>query len=580
MNILPALGLFGNTLRLLAKSAGCAALLLANVSPASAADARATATFTNFRYEGVQPGQAKLKVGKDEFRNPIIAGSRSDPTITRAGRDYYLSNTSFGDWPGAPIWRSRDLINWKLLGHAFTHTDKPDLSRNDPAWQGVWTNDLKYNDGWFYLSGVCYACGGIFVMRTRDPVNWPKPTFLPIEGIDASFFFDDDGRIYITHNGLPPEGVTYDGHRAIWLQEIDVTTMTLKGDHTLLVNGGTHPPEKPFWIEGEHLFKKDGRFYLIAAQGGTNENHSEVVFRSDALRGPYFQGPVNPILTQLGLDPNRPNPVANAGHADFVQTPAGDWWAVFLGARPNTANPLDFATGRDTYLLPVTWREGWPIILTAGEAVPIIAKRPKLPNAPVADWPTAGDYTVTDSFKGNALSLHWSMLRTSAERWHRTGSGGLALTLRPVELGAAEGQPSFVGYRQAHINATASITVRFSPTRPNERAGLAAVQDERRWLSIVVAGTPNAGREVRLVARNGDGDPKQGVTRASAPLAAGSAPVQLRITVDGPSCRFAYATQKMRWQPLGPDQDCSILSNRIARGFTGVMLGPVAIAAP
>ncbi len=538
------------------------------------------ATFASFRYEGFQPAYRGLRIGSDRFLNPIIAGSRSDPTITRVDRDYYLSHTSFGDWPGAPIWRSRDLIHWKLIGHAFTHPDMPDLSRIDPAWQGVWTNDLKHHDGWFYLSGVCYNCGGIFAMRARNPAGpWPKPVFLPLVGVDASFFFDDDGRTYVTHNGIPPGGSLYEGHRAIWLQEIDPATMTLKGEHTLLVDGGTHPPEKPFWIEGEHLFKKDGRYYLIAAQGGTNENHSEVVFRSDELRGPYVAGP-SPILTQVGLDPDRPNPVVNAGHADFTQTPDGSWWSVFLGARPYGRNVRDFATGRDTFLLPVAWNDGWPMILSPGQAIPLVAKRPNLPDAPSAEWPTGGDYTVEDRFAGSELSPRWSRLRSSNTRWWRTGPGGLRLTPRPVEIGAKEGQPSFVGFRQAHINATTTVSIAYAPLRPGDRAGLAAVQDERRWFFVAVTRSRQGAREVQLLRRSGGGDPVQGVTLASAPLPADASKlVRLRIIVNGPVYRFAYAPAGAQWRSLGSDQDGSILSNRIARGFTGVMFGPAAIAA-
>lgn len=552
----------------------CLGLLGAQAAPPAA-------VFTDFRYEGAQPGQKGLKVTHETFLNPIIAGSRSDPTLTRVGRDFYMSHTSFGDWPGAPIWRSRDLVHWRLIGHAFTHPDAPDLSKTDPAWQGVWTNDLKHHDGWFYMSGICYACGRVFVMRARDPAGpWPKPTFLPMDAVDASFFFDDDGRSYITYSGIPTGGSRYEGHRAIWLQEIDPASLALKGEPALLVEGGTHPPEKPFWLEGEHLFKKDGRYYLIAAQGGTNENHSEVVFRSDALRGPYVAGP-NPILTQEGLDPGRPNAVANTGHADFVQTPGGEWWSVFLGARPYGRDARDFATGRDTFLLPVAWRDGWPMILPPGQAVPVVVKRPKLPDAPVADWPTAGDYAVTDRFGGPQLSPRWSILRTSGERWLRTGAGGLRVTPRAVELGAKEGQPSFVGLRQAHIGATATVTVRFHPSRPGERAGLATVQDERRWFFLAVVGAAGGRREVRLIRRGGPTDPAEGVVAASAPAPGGrSAPVRLRVEVEGPVCRFDYAAAGAPWRAIGPTQDCAILSNRIAKGFTGVMIGPAAIAAP
>ena len=188
----------------------------------------------------------------------------------------------------------------------------------------MYTPDLKYHDGYFYLLNSRYSCGGIFIMRSRNPAGpWPDPTWLPLKGIDPSIFFDDDGRAYVLHNDLPPGKEGWDGHRAIWLQEIDLKTLRLVGEHVLLADGGTHPPEHPFWIEGPHLFKKGGVYYLICAQGSTNEQHVEVAFRSRTLRGPYEARP-DPILTQVGLDPSRANRVANAGHADMVTTPNGN----------------------------------------------------------------------------------------------------------------------------------------------------------------------------------------------------------------------------------------------------------------
>ena len=558
----------------------CALLALVSLTAAAAAAAAAPlATFTDFHYHGRQALTASPTPGPGEYANPILAGSRSDPSIVRVGRTYYLANASMGYWPGQPIWRSGDMVHWELAASAISRTEQLDLSRIDPGWQGLWAPDLKHHDGWFYLINTCYGCGGIFAMRSRTVEGpWPKPTFLKLTGIDPSIFFDEDGRAYIVFNGPPPEGApAWEGHRAIWLQEIDPSTLALRGERTLLVDGGTHPPEHPFWIEGPHIFRKDGRYYLIAAQGGTNEHHSEVVFRSDALKGPYVAGPA-PILSQEGLDPGRKDPVANAGHADFVQTPAGDWWAVFLGARPYGDGATDFATGRDTFLLPVSWKDGWPTILPAGEAIAPLAPRPRLPDAPAKGWPLAGDYTITDRFTSPDLSPRWSRMRSSDERWWRTGGGGLAITPQPVELGASRGQPSFVALRQAHANVEASLSVRLARADPGDRAGLAVVQDARRWFLLAVTAAPGGARTLRLFRRTGDAEPAGGVPVESATLPAGGAPVRLRVRVEGPAFRFAYRPGSGGWRDLGGVQDGAFLSNRIAKGFTGVVLGPAAIA--
>lgn len=539
------------------------------------------ATFRDFRYEGRQSLASRVRAGPGDYLNPILQGSRSDPSIVRVGAAYYLANASFGYWPGQPIWRSEDLVHWRLVASAITRADQLDLSGVDPGWQGLWAPDLKHHAGWFYLINTCYGCGGIFAMRARSVTGpWPKPTFLKLTGIDPSIFFDEGGKAYIVFNGPPPSGAPdWDGHRAIWMQEIDPVTLTLRGERTLLVDGGTHPPDHPFWIEGPHLLRKDGQYYLLAAQGGTNERHGEVVFRSDALRGPYAAGP-NPILTQVGLDPRRPDPVANAGHADVVQTPAGDWWAVFLAARPGPGGDQDFNTGRETFLLPMTWKDGWPTILPAGRPVPLTAPRPRLADAPVKDWPTAGDYRIADRFTAPALSPRWSTMRSSAERWWRAGGGELVVRPRPVELGASRGQPSFLALRQAHMNFRASISLRFAPERVGDRAGLAVVQDPRRWFFLAISTEGDGGRSLRLFRRNGDADPIGGAAVARAPLPAGRGTVRLRVEAYGPSYHFAYRSAGRRWRPIGADQDGSILSNRVAQGFTGVVLGPAAIAGP
>ena len=175
-------------------------------------------------------------------------------------------------------------------------------------------------------------------------------------------FFDEDGKVYITHNGTPPNNVSqYDGHRAIYTFKYDIVNHKIVGESKLIVNGGTDMSKKPVWIEGPHIFKKEDFYYLICAQGGTGYNHSEVVFRSENVLGPYESYENNPILMQTHLDSNRKNEISTTGHADFVQLSNGDWWAVFLGCRPYGMELYN--TGRETFMMPVEWKNGWPKIV-------------------------------------------------------------------------------------------------------------------------------------------------------------------------------------------------------------------------
>ena len=194
--------------------------------------------------------------------------------------------------------------------------------------------------------------GGNFFVTAKDPKGpWSAPIWLKeIDGIDPSFFFDDNGKAYIVNNG-PPEGAPlYNGHRAIWIQEFDLAANKLIGPRKVIVNGGVDIAKKPIWIEGPHLYRIKGWYYLMCAEGGTEAGHSEVIFRSKSPWGPFEPGPNNPILTQRDLPKDRANPVTNAGHADLIEMKDGSWWAVFLASRPYSG--FRYNTGRETFLLP------------------------------------------------------------------------------------------------------------------------------------------------------------------------------------------------------------------------------------
>lgn len=554
--------------------AACGLVAAAPLAPGSAAP---SAVFTDFRYEGGRPAQPAARPPAGEFRNPILSGSHSDPAIVRVGADFYLTTASFTLYPGAPVFRSRDLVHWRQVGAALSGPGAPSFKGLD-TWQGGYANDLKAKDGVFYFLTTCMGCGGSLVETARDPAGpWSAPTFLPLEGIDPSIFFDDDGRAYVLASATPLGGERWPGHRAIIMQELDLPTLKLVGPRTALVDGGDDPSGRPFWLEGPHLLKHDGRYVLIAAQGGTKEAHAEVAFRADRLRGPYLADPHNPILSQNGLDPRRPHPVTQTGHADLVQTAAGDWWAVFLGSRPWSADPLAYNTGRETFLLPLTWRDGWPEILPPGAPVPLAAQRPRLPDAPAGE-PHSGDFGLSETFASPRLGPEWVSLGAPETPWWRAGGGVLQLQARPDPLGGL-GQPSLLAVRQQHTDFTAQVTVVRSPAAPGAQAGLAAYQGRGRSLAIAVVALPGGGREAQLLRVAAEADPATGVVAARAPLPP-RGPVRLRLAVRGRDHAFGYAAAGGAWRALGPAQDGTMLSVSGSGGFTGTLVGPFATAPP
>ncbi len=260
------------------------------------------------------------------------------PTRAFAGwiKTYYLVNSSFSYYPGLLIFHSRDLVNWQPIGAALNRPEQLDLSGLGVS-MGLFAPTIRYHKGTFYL--VCTLVGkqGNFVVTAKNPSGpWSNPVWLPqVKGIDPSLFFDDNDKAYIVFNSNAPDNKPlYPGHATIRLYAFDEVALKTTGEETILVNGGTDITKKPRWIEGPHLYKKDGFYYLLCAEGGTEYNHSEVIFRSKTVDGPYEVYHKNPVLTQRQLNPERKNPVTSTGHADMVETTDGRWYAVFLGCRP------------------------------------------------------------------------------------------------------------------------------------------------------------------------------------------------------------------------------------------------------
>ncbi|WP_375271064.1 glycoside hydrolase family 43 protein [Sphingomonas sp.] len=536
------------------------ALLLAGTGTLAAASE--APRFGRFSYDG--RAQGRVAVGPDQYRNPILSGYYPDPSITRVGDDYYLVLSSFAHFPGLPVFHSRDLVAWTQIGNAINRPDQLDFT-NMRTSQAAFAPDISFHDGLFYIVNTCVECGGNYVITARDPAGpWSNPTWLPFEGIDPSIYWEGD-RAYIVNNRAPEEPSRYDGHRAIWIQEFDWRARKMVGPSTQLINGGVDLSKKPVWIEGPHILRRDGFYYLTAAEGGTSVNHSQVVFRAKDLRGPYVPGPGNPILTQRDLDPARPNPVTSTGHAEFVQTPKGDWYATFLGTRPYAGDYYNI--GRETFLLPVTWTNGWPVILPKRTPVPLVAARPILSASPAPALPTSGAFAYVDEFDGRTLGLPWIGVRTPKAPLYTLSGGDLVLA-QGKRIGDRSGAPAFVARRQQHHNATISTTLRFTPDHDGDRAGLVAMQSDDNYLFFGV--TRLAGKRVLALYTSDAGEER---LVASAPLRTG--PATLTIEADGGQMSFSVTTGAAT-RSVARDVDVRFLSTNVAGGFVGTLIGPYA----
>lgn len=530
--------------------------------------------FTSFSYTGCDD---RFNVAIDDDRqylNPVLSGFFPDPSVCRKGEDYFLVNSTFSYFPGVPIFHSRDLVNWTQLGFVL---DKPSQLSLDGIRLsgGVYAPAISYNpfnDTFYMVTTIVDGIGNCYV-KTKDPFagEWSDPVCLPqVNGIDPSFHFDEDGKAYVVYNGDCPGEPEWDGHRAIWMYEFDYGNDCVKGEKVLLVDGGVNKADKPVWIEGPHLYRVDGKYLLMCAEGGTGTWHSEVIFTSDSPYGPFVPHACNPVLTQRDLPEDRPDKVTSTGHADLIQAPDGGWWAVFLGCRPYEGDLYN--TGRETFLLPVRWEDGIPVILPKGESVPVVAEKPGL--MPGSGLQPKGNFSWTDRFE--TLDHKWMQVRTPSETWWKTGKG-LEITPRKVTLDMPGCNPSFMAVRQQHMAFEAETVMDYAP-QGNVLAGLAVFQNES---NNYVIGKRNLDGRPCVVLYRTDGDSGFSLVASEVLTAKDNGrPMRFKVVADGADYRFMYAAGRSRkWKQLGNIQDGRILSTNRAGGFTGTMIGCYATSA-
>lgn len=492
--------------------------------------------------------------------NPLLPGCYPDPSICRVGNDYYIVNSSFAFFPGVPIWHSTDLMNWKQLGYVLNRPSQLPMYDGLRISGGIYAPDIKYNphNKLFYMITTAVDGGGNFFVTTDDPKKgyWSDPTFLPeVGGIDPGFHFDEDGKAYIVNNDGPAGPPEYDGHRAIWIREFDWKNGRTAGKQQMIIDGGVDKSKRPIWIEGPHLYHINDTYYLMAAEGGTGPGHSEVVFSSNSPFGPFKPCAINPILTQRGLPADRPNPVTCVGHADLVQTPEGDWHAVFLGVRPYRGG--HDVMGRETFMLPVSWKNNQPVILPEGETITNITDN--RPYGPTPLWTAEG------------LANEAFFIRTPLVACYEIDAKGrLALTAGSTDLNEKR-QPAAIGRWINSPTFSAQTAVDFKPVRQGDFAGITCFHNDDCYIRFGKT-LDAAGKPVLLMEAYSLGELRN---HASAPLPEADGKIYLKVEGDNiVNYTFSYATDpKGNWTPVGEPVSADLLSTQTAGGFTGTMVG-------
>ncbi|HPN68434.1 MAG TPA: glycoside hydrolase family 43 protein [Saprospiraceae bacterium] len=533
--------------------------------------------FSNVTYEGMDSIYIQNPLGANEFYNPILQGCYPDPAITRKGDDYYLVCSSFAMFPGVPIFHSKDLVNWTQIGHVLDRVSQLDVHDTGIS-QGVYAPGITYNakNNTFYMIVTAFAGGaGNIIVKTQDPMKgWSEPIKQNFGGIDPSIFFDDDGKAYIVHNDAPNKGEElYNGHRVIKMWEYDMEKdNVIPGTDKIIVNGGVDLKDKPIWIEAPHIYKKDGKYFLMCAEGGTGDWHSEVIFKSDNIKGPYIPAPSNPILTQRHFPKERKNKVDWAGHADLVLGPDNKYYGVFLAIRPNEEHRVN--AGRETFILPVDWSGEYPVFENG-----LVPMKPKLKMpAGVTNmtgqkgYLPSGNFVYKEDFKSDKLDYSWIGLRGPREEFmvkHKNG-----IQIKPFATDINELKPtSTLFYRQQHNSFSFTTTLDYKPEVETDLAGLTTYQNERY---NYVFGVTKKGADYYILLERSER--RESKILASEKISI-DGPIQLNVTAKGDQYEFSYATKGGSFKRLGDVVSGDILSTDVARGFTGAMIGLYATSA-
>jgi hypothetical protein len=464
------------------------------------------------------------------------------------GDRYYLVTSTCEYGPGLPVLESEDLATWRQIGNVVTRTSQVPLTHARSS-LGLFAPTIRFHEGIFYVVSTLVGRGH-FVVTATDPAGpWSDPLWLDGEGWDPSLVFDGDE----TH-------LLYSTGHAVFCYPFDRRTGLALGPHVELWagTGGDAP-------EGPHLYRHDGYWFLVIAEGGTSAGHAVTVARSTELYGPYEGSPGNPVLTHRGLS----SPFQAIGHADLVDTPDGRWYAVVLGSRPVGGHGYQLL-GRETFLVSVEWEDDgsgpWPRFGDGGR-VPVSSGIPGEPPTLAFDDPLTAP-----------PGLGWLSVRTAEPGFVTTGPAGLGLTARATTLDDTEEVPAFLGRRQDSHRYVASVRV--APDAHVE-GGIALRRDERHHYEML----SDSEGTVRVAARIGD------LRQVVAQTATGGAPLELRVCavprpnspVEGSGVyEFSYRDVGTGEEP-GPwirisHLESRYLSTEVAAGFTGVVAGMYAVA--
>ncbi|MCF8358161.1 MAG: glycoside hydrolase family 43 protein [Prolixibacteraceae bacterium] len=469
------------------------------------------------------------------YTNPVIPGFYPDPSVCRVNDDYYLVNSTFEYFPGVPVFHSKDLIHWDQVGHCIHRKGQIDGEIN------IFAPTIRYHKGTFYMITTNVTYKGNFYVTAKNPAGpWSDAIWIDMPEIDPDLFFDDNGKTYVITS-------------AFELAEIDIATGKLLSERRKIWNstGGRYP-------EAPHIYKKDGFYYLMAAEGGTEEAHMVTIARSHNIWGPYIDNPANPIATHVNYA-GMGKPIQGIGHADIIQAHNNTWWMVIHGYRSVTGYPPHHMLGRETCLVPVSWpKGGWPVVNGNG-TVPVEMTCPTLPQIPVEAIP------ARTNFNKKELGFEWNYIQPPGGQniILDPEKGTLSLKGSALKIGE-KGNPSFVGRRLTDIKFEATTRIAFNPANENEEAGMILLNNGSHFDITVHAKNEKRYLSVKL---------QFGQTLyQSTIIELTPGTVDLRVEGTGPEFIFSYAQNNRGFKTV-EKVDARFLSTETVGWFTGLYVG-------
>jgi xylan 1,4-beta-xylosidase len=513
------------------------------------------------------------------IKNPILPGFNPDPSILRVGDDYYIATSTFEWFPGVQIHHSRDLVYWRLLTRPLNRASQLNML-GDPDSCGVWAPCLTYADGLFWLiytdvkrfgrTTVAGASGAslrdfpnYLVTSPRIDGEWSDPVYLNSSGFDPSLFHDDDGKKYLV-NMLWDHRPGKNRFAGIVLQEYSVSERKLVGERINIFKG------TPLGItEAPHLYKRNGWYYLLTAEGGTSWDHAVTMARSRNLTGPYELHPDTYILSAR----RRPEvELQRAGHADLVETQNGETYMVYLCGRP-LRNRGRCILGRETAIQKMVWADDDWLRTVDRQGIPTLET--PAPALPAHNFPQP---PAREEFNGAQLPIDFQWLRTPRpeEIFSLTARPGHLRLIGRETIGSLFRQALVARRQQSHCFSAVTV-MEFEPEHFQQMAGLVCYYNAAKFHYLHLSHDETIGKHLRVMSCLPDSPQADAFTPPIA-IPAGK-PVHLRVEVDYERLHFAYRVEGVDqdWRWLPQQFDASILSDEASApglpNFTGAFVG-------